>query len=184
MKVFRMLIVLIPICVILFGGIAIRSVLLDKQIASLEGTCEVKQSVIDKLMAQAFHTDEQSVSDKKYMETAFSRIFTFYNMDEFDAARDRAIGYGLPKDFVNCFYDKSEMSSIYAESMLDVMCKFKSADFYLLDRDETTAYYYADVKLDTVKYSDSVIELGFFIALRNEGIDTERFASVVYYDIV
>ena len=68
---------------------------------------------------------------------------------------------------------------MYADTMLDIVCRYDSADIYLLDRDENTSYYYVNMKLNMVKVSGD-IELSFFVTMDNKAI-TERFLSVIYY---
>lgn len=153
---------------------------LDNQIEAYEIRNSQLKKTADSLIADSHRTDEQSEEDIQLLDGVFQKMFTFYNITEFDEARDFAVRYNVPDIFVESFYNKSELSSMYADSMLDVLCKYKSADFYLLKRDGDTAYYYADVALSLVKFSGS-FDLGIFVSVKSCGDETERITSMIYY---
>lgn len=184
MKILKIMFVIALLVSVSFLGSFFYERSCDAKIAKLQTICEYKQRTVDALIADAYKTDKQSEIDECYMDAVFDDVFTFYSRDDFDKARSSALEWGLPVSFVNRFYDTAELTGMYADSMLDIMCKYDSADFYLLDRKDDIGYYFAVVKLDTVKYSNSRFELGFFIAIKNHGVETERFSSVVYYNIV
>ena len=120
---------------------------------------------------------------KEVIREKVKKVLEVVDLEGFEKARSIAIDYNLPTSFVNSFYDTSELSGIYAESMLDIVCKYNSAEIYFLDREEDVGYYYATVKLDTVKYVNSQIEFGFFIAIQDHGDEFERIKSLIYYNI-
>lgn len=151
----------------------------DSQIRELKTVLDKKQTIAAELKERAFASDEQSVKDKEYMEIVFGQIFTFYDLDGFKRARNLAADCGMPADFINSFYDTSVLDDMYADTMLDIVCRYNSADIYLLDRDENTSYYYVNMKLNMVKVSGD-IELSFFVTMDNKAT-TERFLSVIYY---
>lgn len=183
-KVLSVIVVIVIIVALCFGGAMVQTRIYDDRISVLTSLRDDKQSVVDDMIKTAYHADTQNETDVKYMNGVFDRIFSFYDIDSFKKAKAVAVDYGMPTDFVNSFYDTTELSSMYAEAMLDIICQYSSADFYLLDRSEDIGYYYVTVKLDTVKYSSGRIELGFFIALQDHGADDEKFKSVIYYNIV
>lgn len=166
-----------------FLGMFLRLKLLDDQIKSLQDKHERIQEIADELVSAALHTDSQSKTDITYMNTVFEHIFTFYDLDGFEKAKQEAIEYGLPVSFVNRFYDTAELTGAYAEAMLDVMCKYNSADFYLLDRQGDEGIYYAVVVFDTVKYSNSQFKIAFFIGLKDHGSEVDRFTFVDYFSL-
>lgn len=151
----------------------------DNQIRKLKTVLDEKQAVATELKEQAFALDEQSVADKEHMEAVFGQIFTFYDLDGFKRARNLAADFGLPADFINGFYDMSVLDDIYADTMLDIVCRYDSADIYLLDRDNDTSYYYVNMTLNMVKVSGD-IKMSFFVTMDNKAT-TERFLSVIYY---
>lgn len=156
----------------------------DTSIQSLVAKYDSLQKTMQNFEKENLLSDDQSDYDKNFMNAVFERIFTFYNYDDFVEARSQAeVHYKLPSNFINRFYDTTELSGLYAGDMLDIVCEFVSADFFLLDREEDVGYYYAIVELSTVKYSTSSIEIAFFIALADHGEDDERFRSIVYYNV-
>lgn len=184
MKKFLKILVIAAIALAMsFGGVLIQSAIYDNKIVSLQRQLDKKQAIANDLIAKSRRTDAQSVTDKKIINGIFERIFTFYDLEGFEKARNIAVDYNLSTDFVNSFYDTSELSGVYAESMLDIVCKYNSAEIYFLDREEDVGYYYATVKLDTVKYVNSQIEFGFFIAIQDHGDESERIKSLIYYNI-
>jgi hypothetical protein len=182
-KFLKILVIAAIVLTVSFGGVLIQSAIYDNKIVLLQRQLDKKQIIADDLIAKSRRTDTQSVTDKKIISGIFERIFTFYDLEGFEKARSIAIDYNLPTSFVNSFYDTSELSGIYAESMLDIVCKYNSAEIYFLDREEDVVYYYATVKLDTVKYVNSQIEFGFFIAIQDHGDEFERIKSLIYYNI-
>ncbi len=166
-----------------FAGLGIQSLIYDNQIAELTAVTEHKQAVADKLIADTHRVDAQGIADAELMIALFDKIFTFYDIEEFEQARAYAVESGLPASFVNNFYSTAELSGMYADAMLDVICKFDSADIYLLDRDGSIGYYYVVVNLDTVKYVNSRFRLAFFITMDSLATETERFVSMLYYNI-
>ncbi len=182
-KFLKILVIAAIVLTVSFGGVLIQSAIYDNKIVLLQRQLDKKQIIADDLIAKSRRTDTQSVTDKKIISGIFERIFTFYDLEGFEKARSIAVDYNLPTAFVNSFYDTSELSGIYAESMLDIVCKYNSAEIYFLDREEDVGYYYATVKLDTVKYVNSQIEFGFFIAIQDHGDESERIKSLIYYNI-
>lgn len=183
MKILKVIIVIAVISIASIIGFFIRNAYLDKQIAILENECLQKQAIAESMLTEINLTDEQSVQDKEFLETMFNEIFTFYDMDGFDNARINAVCYGLPQRFIDRFYDTSELSSsLYAEAMLDVMCKYDSSSLYLLDRDDDTGYYLAKVTLDSVKYNSS-FEIAIFVSLAESGDENQRIRAMTYYYI-
>lgn len=183
-RFFQLLIIMGVVIVVSFNGFVIQNKIYDDRISSLALVRDEKQNIAHDLIQKALHTDTQSSIDKQFLNQVFRDIFTFYDMDGFYQARNAAVEYGMPSDFVNSFYDTSELDNQYAESMIDVICQYDSADFYLLDRSDDIGYYYVTVKLDTVKYTSGRFELGFFIDLKSSGNEFDRFESVIYYNIV
>ena len=180
MKKIRIFVCIIVTAAIFVGGYVIKLNLYDERIADLTTIRSNKQSVADSLKERAQVIDEQSKTDKAYIESVFGQIFTFYDLDGFKRARNLAADNAMPADFINSFYDMTTLSDIYADEMLDIVCRYDSADIYLLDRDEHMSYYYADVKLSLVKYSGT-IELSFFITVNNDA-GADKFASIIYYE--
>ena len=183
MRVFRIIALVGLVAVLSFSGAVIQNKMYDNRIAELETIRNSKQTVADEMIEQAYRTDSQSKVDKNFMNEVFEQIFTFYDYDGFIKARDIAVSYNLPSDFINRFYDTSELTSLYAESMLDIICQYNSADIYLLERSDDVGYYYVTVNLDTVKYSSNRIRLGFFVAMQDHGSELDRFKSIIYYTI-
>lgn len=182
-KFLKILVIAAIVLTASLGGVLIQSAIYDNKIVLLQRQLDKKQIIADDLIAKSRRTDTQSVTDKKIISGIFERIFTFYDLEGFEKARSIAVDYNLSTAFVNSFYDTSELSGIYAESMLDIVCKYNSAEIYFLDREEDIGYYYATVKLDTVKYVNSQIEFGFFIAIQDHGDESERIKSLIYYNI-
>lgn len=166
-----------------FVGLGVQSLIYDTQIKELESVVEHKQVVADKLINDTYRVDAQSASDIELMMAMFDKLFTFYDINEFKKAKAYAVESGLPANFVNNFYSTAELSGMYADAMLDVICQFDSADIYLLDRDDNIGYYYVVVNLDTVRYANSRFQLAFFITMDSLAYETERFVSMLYYNI-
>lgn len=175
------IIIFIVAVIVLVSCFLLQHLIFDNKIEQLTAIRDMKQTVVQDYASDVYQTDTQSVADKQLLTSVFEKAFTFYNMDDFEAARAFAVSCNLPADFIECFYDTAELSDIYAQSMLDIICKYDSSDIYLLDRADGVAYYYAVVTLDTVKYTNGTFKLAFFIALRDDL--TDRFASFVYYDV-
>ena len=183
MKIFiRILCVVAVISALSFLGSVLYEKQLDNKIGQLEAACEQKRAVVNSMIAAAYHTDEQSEDECEILEKIFENIFTFYDMEDFNAAREAAVSYGLPDDFVNAFYSKDELSNMCAESMIDVMCRYDSSEIYLLDRSDNIGYYYAVVTLNPVKYGGQFF-IGVFVSLETNSDDSKRIASFVYYNI-
>lgn len=181
MRKVRIFVYILVTAAIFVGGYVIKLNLYDESIAALTSVRDDKQSVVNDLKEQAQVIDEQSKADKTYIESVFGQIFTFYDLDGFKRARNLAADNAMPADFINSFYDMTTLSDIYADEMLDVVCKYDSADIYLLDRDEHMSYYYANVRLSLVKYRGT-IELSFFITVNNDA-GADKFESVIYYEV-
>lgn len=175
----RLIIILASIVVLGVVCYFVQMFSYDNQIRKLKTVLGEKQAVATELKEQAFALDEQSVADKEYMEIVFGQIFTFYDLDGFKRARNLAADFGMPADFINSFYDMSVLDDIYADTMLDIVCRYDSADIYLLDRDDDTSYYYVNMTLNMVKVSGD-IKMSFFVTMDNKAT-TERFLSVIYY---
>lgn len=168
------------LCVFIVGAV-IRHIYLSNQIKELAAYFETLNSQADEMEQQINISDAQSKTDKAFLDIMFDDIFTFYSEDDFDGAKQMAESYNLPKNFVESFYDKSELNSGYAE-MLDIMLKYDSCDLYLIERSNSVGYYIAVVNLDLVKYSDK-IQMAFFIALGENGDISERVYSMACYNI-
>lgn len=162
------------------AGYFIQDRLNNAKIENLTAERDKKQNIVVEMKQAAELADEQSTKDKAYIDAVFKQIFTFYNRDGFKHARNTAVDYGLPADFINRFYDAETLSDMYADTMLDVMCEYDSSNIYLLDRDDDFSYYYADVRLNMVKFSGT-ISLSFFITIDNDA-NAERFASIIYFE--
>lgn len=176
--------VAIVLIIALSAGVIYRLHIYDTNIQTLAVKYDSLQKTVQSFEQEALLSDDQSSYDKKFMNAVFERIFTFYSYDDFLEARSQAeTYYKLPSNFINRFYDTTELSGLYAEDILDIVCEFVSADFFLLDREEDVGYYYAVIELSTVKYSTSSIKMAFFIALADHGEDGERFRSIVYYNV-
>lgn len=179
-NVLKIFVIIMAVCVVMILTAVLHSKSLDKQISKLEEQRTELQTIANDVIAESRHIDSQSQSDIKLLEEVFSNMFTFYNEDDFDAACEYARRHGVPELFVSSFYDKSELGSMYADAMLDILCHYESADIYLLNRNDEAAYYYADVTLNMVSY-DSTFNLGIFVSLKNDGVETERITSMLYY---
>jgi len=165
-----------------FAGYFIQNAIYDNEISKLENDIAHKQQVVDEKIGSMIKTDKQIKTDIDFLNYVFENIFTFYNLDEFKEAKETAVSCGLPDAFVERFFSESEFSNMYADAMLDVMCKYDYADIYLLEKADGMSYYYATVKLDMVKYNRS-FELAFFITLQDSETNSDRFVSVIYYGI-
>ena len=182
MKILKIFIVIFAITIMSFIGFGIRNRILDNKIKSLTNTYNTKQATADSIYSEINISDAQSESDLVFLELMFSEIFTFYDLDDFKDAKENAKQYGLSDDFVDRFYDMSELNeSAYAESMLDVLCKYSSSDLYLIERRGNIGYYIAVVTLDTVKYNNS-FDIVLFLTLTDSGEENERVRSIIYYD--
>lgn len=179
-NVLKIVCIIAALAAVIAVSAVLRSKSLDRKIAELTIERDDLQIVANDMIADSHRTDKQSAEDIQLLEGVFRNMFTFYNMEEFDAARDFAVRYNVPEIFVESFYSKSELSNMYAESMLEILCRYDSSDIYLLKRDGDTAYYYADVTLNMVKYSGS-FDLGIFVSVKSYGDETERITSMLYY---
>lgn len=175
----RLIVIIVSVIVLGIVCYFIQTNSYDSQIAELKAVLDAKQTVAAELKEKAFAADEQSVKDKAYMEAVFGQIFTFYDLDGFKRARNLAADCAMPVDFINSFYDMTTLDDIYADTMLDIVCRYDSADIFLLDRDENVSYYYVNMRLSMVEVSGN-IEMSFFITMDNKAT-TERFLSVIYY---
>lgn len=176
----RIIVYMILAMIVSVAGYFIQGCLNDAKIDKLTAECDKKQNIAAEMKQAAELADEQSMKDKAYIDAVFKQIFTFYNLDGFKQARNTAVDYDLPTDFINRFYDATTLSDMYADTMLDVMCEYDSSNIYLLDRDDDFSYYYADVCLNMVKFSGT-ISLSFFITTDND-VNAERFASIIYFE--
>lgn len=182
MKILKIFIVIFAITIASFIGFGIRSRILDNKIKSLTNTYNIRQATVDNIYAEINISDAQSERDRAFLEMMFSEIFTFYDIDDFKAAKDNAKHYGLSDDFINRFYDMGELNdSAYAEAMLDVLCKYESSDLYLIERRDNIGYYIAVVTLDTVKYNNS-FDIVLFLTLADSGEENDRVKSIIYYN--
>lgn len=169
-------VVIIAVCAVLHN----KS--LEKTINELTVKRDELQIIADEMIADSHRIDAQSIEDIQLLDGVFSKMFTFYNMEEFDAARDFAVEYNIPEVFVDAFYNKKELANMYTDSMLEILCRYDSSDIYLLKREDDTAYYYATVTLNTVKYSGS-FDLAIFVSVKSYGDERERITSMLYYYI-
>ena len=121
--------VILPVAVMAFIGFGLRTMFLNRRIAELTETYNHQKAIADSMVSAINVSDTQSVSDISFMNVMFDEIFTFYNVDDFRTAKQSAKEYGLPDIFIDRFYDMSELNEYaYAESLIDVMCSFSSAD--------------------------------------------------------
>lgn len=183
-RILKVVLVVAIIYGIFISGFFIRNLLLHREIERLENIVSTNEETIRQYaFANGDRTDEQSKTDIKFMQYVFNEIFTFYDLEDFKRAKKNATEYGLPESFVESFYDTSELSSsVYSEAMLDVMCKYESSDFYLLERSEGIGYYFGLIELNTVKYN-TTFSIAVFVSIRDSGDETERIQSIVYYNI-
>lgn len=182
-KELKLIIAIAAVGVIFAAGFGIRFMFLNREINRLNDTLAQRTEIMNSMQSVAGLTDSQFEADKKFLDEMFGDIFTFHNETEFDGAKQNAETYALPSNFVNPFYDKTELTdNIYGDAMLDILCEYSSSDLYLLDRQDNIGYYYAVVTLDTVKYN-SDFKLGLFISLADSGDIYERVGSLVCYSI-
>ncbi len=183
-RVLEIIVFITVVCAVMSAGFFIRNLLLDRKIEQLETTLATNNETIKSYAYDnARKTDLQSETDIKFMQYVFDEIFTFYDIEDFKRARNNALAYGFPESFVNNFYDMSELaSSMYTEAMLDIMCKYESSEFYLLDRYDGVGYYFGVITLNTVKYNTS-FPIAVFVSISDSGDETERMQSIVYYNV-
>lgn len=180
-KIVRIAIVIIVIMIFSVVGFGIRCIILNNKIAILEDEYRRKQAIADSMKRSIDVSDSHSEQDRIFLENMFGEIFTFYDISEFRDAKVNAKSYNLPEAFIARLYDTTELSSsAYAESMIEVMCKYDSSDLYLLGRSNDIGYYVAIVNLKTV---NSSFRLALFITLADSGDLNERVKSIVYYNI-
>lgn len=180
-KIIKVVIVILALTIFSVAGFGIRSVILDNNIKALESEYSRLQAITDNLRREIDASDSRSSQDKIFLDNMFGEIFTFYDINEFRDAKVNAKSYGLPEAFIEKLYDTTELSSsAYAESMINVMCRYDSSDLYLLGRNDNVGYYVAIVNLKTVNSSFS---LALFITLADSGDLNERVKSIVYYNI-
>lgn len=181
-KLLKIFIVIFAVTAVFFVSFVIRNRVLDNKIKKLTDTYNNRQVTADSMAAEINMTDAHSEHDRAFLEMMFSEIFTFYDADGFEEARQSAGYYNLPADFIDRFYDTSELrDSGYAEAMLDILCQYDSSKLYLINRKDNIGYYVASVTLNTVKY-DSSFDIVLFIALADSGDEGERVKSIVYYN--
>jgi len=180
--ILKIIIVIFSITIFSLTGFGIRNIILDKKIKVLETEYSKNCTIADGMAAEIDASDSKSKQDKAFLDNMFDEIFTFSDISEFKDAKMNAKSYNLSEDFIERLYDMSEYtSSAYAETMLSVMCKYDSANLYLLGRNGNIGYYVADVNLKTVKYT-SEFRLILFITLADSGDLNERVKSIVYYN--
>lgn len=162
-------------------GACVRSSILNSEIKKLETQRDEISTTLESLISNTSLSSSNYINDKKYFELMFNEIFTFYNIDDFDNAKRTAYEYGLPESFVESFYNKKELTnSDYTGASIDVVCKYDSAEYFLLqETDSGERYYMINVKLDMVKFN-YLINLMFFIEVTN---GESRVKSMIYYTL-
>lgn len=182
MKILKIIIVIFAVTAVFLVSYIIRSRVLDNKIKTLNDTYTAKQAIADNMAAEINAADSRSEYDRYFLETMFSELFTFYNLDDFKKAKENAGYYGLSDDFISSFYDMTELTDNgYAESMLDILCEYESSKLYLINRKDNIGYYVATVTLGTVKYNSN-FDIVLFIALADSGGEHERVKSIIYYN--
>lgn len=183
MKILKVVIVIFAVTAIFLVSFAVRNRVLDNKIKMLNDIYAAKRAIADSMAAEIDAADSRSEYDKTFLETMFSKLFTFYSIDDFKEAKKIAGYYNLSDDFINSFYDMTELTDNgYAESMLDILCEYDSSKLYLINRKDNIGYYVATVTLSTVKYNSN-FDIVLFIALADNGGEHERVRSIIYYNI-
>lgn len=180
-KITTIICVIVPIIIVILIGFGFRTMFLNRKIAALTETLNQKQAIVDSMISEIDMQDKQCNDDISFLNIMFDEIFTFYDIDDFMTAKQNAVDYGLSNAFVDNFYDTRELyQNAYAEQLLSVLCKFESADYYLLGRKDGTGFYAVPVKLSTVK-NGGYVNIVLFLTINETGDLDERVSSIVYY---
>ena len=180
-KIITVIAVFVLIASVSFG---IRCNILDEKIKKLSDIDSQKSAELEKMRIDACSVNNKRVdNDMKYLNLVFSEIFTFYNMTDFNNAKQSAVEYGLPDEVIyNLFNTYDFEQDLYAETMTKVACRYDSSDIYLLEEKDGNAFYIANIKINLVNY-DASFNILLFITLSDGDDIDNKIKSAVYYQV-
>ena len=165
--------------IILSAGFFITVSVYNNQINDLQQQIQETTDDIKAIKQELNISDARIESDKQKLELMFESIFTFDGIDSFRQAKRHAVElYKLPSDFVNIFYDETELDVINADTMLEVLCEYNNSDLIFLDKSDGLYAYACIVNLSLVRY-DNPVDLLLFFEIDEDG----NIPSFVYYKL-
>lgn len=179
MFIIKITAIVLALITIILIGFGLKCHDLDNKIRQLSSIDTAKSAELVQMRADAHVIkDNRAENDINYLNSVFSDIFTFYDLEGFNTAKGLAIDYNFPEAFVYNLFDTAEIDqSLYAESMLKIACQYNNSDIYLLEKKDNY-YYICKINISLVEY-DAAFSLILFIELSDD-IDN-KIVSATYY---